>query len=100
MNRSGDSFASIVKGVAELSESVENISQAAHAQAQNLAQINSVVGDLDRSTQQNAAMAEQCTAAAANLTREADVLGTTAAHFDTKSSFYRGVQNSGHSIAA
>lgn len=102
VNRSGESFASIVKGVVELSESVENISQAAHAQAQNLAQINSVVGDLDRSTQQNAAMAEQCTAAAANLSREADVLGSSAAHFDTGSGAARGLQSPGHghSLAA
>lgn len=36
-----------------------------------------MVGELDRSTQQNAAMAEQCTAAATSLTREARLLNGT-----------------------
>lgn len=100
VNRSGASFSSIVKGVSELSASVENISQATHAQAQNLAQINSVVSNLDRSTQQNAAMAEQCTAAAASLSREADNLGMAAGHFDTGSSAKRGLQSPGFSAGA
>jgi len=40
-----------------------------------------VVGELDRSTQQNAAMAEQCTAAATSLTREAGLLNGALAQF-------------------
>ena len=40
------------------------------------------MGDLDRSTQQNAAMAEQCTAAATNLSRVSEKLAETVDYFD------------------
>jgi methyl-accepting chemotaxis protein len=83
VNRSGDSFKAIVEGVSELSVAIQAISESTNVQAESLAQINSVVSDLDRSTQQNAAMAEQCTAAASNLAREADKLGNTVGYFET-----------------
>ena len=62
VNRSGEAFAAITHDVKTLSGAIQTIAQSAAQQAENLSQINTVVGELDRSTQQNAAMAEQCTA--------------------------------------
>jgi methyl-accepting chemotaxis protein len=82
VKRSGEAFAAITQGVSELSEAIQSIADSTDVQAESLAQINSVVSDLDRSTQQNAAMAEQCTAAATSLAREADQLGLTVGKFE------------------
>lgn len=82
VNRSGEAFASITQGVVELASSIDAIAESTEVQAESLSQINKVVRDLDNSTQQNAAMAEQCTAAASSLAAEADRLGHAVAHFN------------------
>ena len=81
VGRSGDAFAAITRDIAALSSAIQTIADAAAMQAENLSQINTVMGELDRSTQQNAAMAEQCTAAATSLTREAGLLNGALARF-------------------
>ena len=85
VSRSGAAFAAITGRVVELSQAIETIADATDVQADSLAQINAAVGELDRSTQQNAAMAEPCTAAATSLAREADKLGEAFAAFRTPS---------------
>ncbi|MEQ8410855.1 MAG: methyl-accepting chemotaxis protein [Erythrobacter sp.] len=82
VKRSGEAFAAITQGVAELSDAMQEIAASTEVQAESLAQINTVVADLDQSTQRNAAMAEQCTAAAGSLAGEAEKLGLTVAQFD------------------
>jgi methyl-accepting chemotaxis protein len=57
------------------------MADAAASQAESLAQITTAVSELDRSTQHNAAMAEECTAAAGSLTREAGLLDQALARF-------------------
>ncbi|MEM7689766.1 MAG: globin-coupled sensor protein [Pseudomonadota bacterium] len=86
VKRSGDAFASITQGVSELGTSIRAIAESTEVQASSLAQITSTVRDLDTSTQQNAAMAEQCTAAAASLASEAEKLGQTVSHFQISGS--------------
>ena len=81
VGRSGEAFAAINRDIGTLSEAIQTIASAAAMQADNLSQINTVVGELDRSTQQNAAMAEECTAAATSLTREAEGLNSALAAF-------------------
>ena len=81
VNRSGNAFAAITRAVSLLTTAVESIAASTEAQSDSLAHINKVVGDIDRSTQQNAAMAEECTAAAATLAREADDLRRTVGSF-------------------
>jgi methyl-accepting chemotaxis protein len=51
------------------------------AQADAIGQVNSAVGSMDESTQQNAAMVEQTSAAARNLTTEIAALAENAARF-------------------
>jgi len=83
VSRSGAAFASIAKEVSELNSSIEMIANSAQSQAETLKQINLVVSELDGSTQQNAAMAEQCTAAAASLAAQASRLKQTVSRFET-----------------
>ena len=81
VRQSGEAFAAIDRDVQELSKAIEAIAQAAAQQAESLVQINSAVGELDRSTQQNAAMAEECTAASTSLAAEAQSLSEALSKF-------------------
>ncbi|MCB2073372.1 MAG: globin-coupled sensor protein [Novosphingobium sp.] len=71
VGETGSALASIADRVGTLRDAIDGIAQSAELQAANLGQINSAVGDMDRMTQQNAAMAEQCTAAARSLAEQA-----------------------------
>jgi methyl-accepting chemotaxis protein len=82
VNRTGAAFAAIIGDIDALSSAVQSIATSSSLQAQSLSQINGAVGDLDRSTQQNAAMAEQCTAAATSLAREASSIEAEVAYFN------------------
>lgn len=82
VSQSGNAFASITQAVAALTNAIEGIAASTEAQSESLSYINKVVGDIDRSTQQNAAMAEECTAAAASLAHEADTLANQVGSFE------------------
>ena len=82
VNRSGEAFAAINHDIDSLSGAIQAIASAANEQAENLSQISVVVGELDRSTQQNAAMSEQCTAAATSLAQEATSLNQSLGGFE------------------
>ncbi|MFM7403525.1 MAG: methyl-accepting chemotaxis protein [Erythrobacter sp.] len=88
VKRSGEAFAAINHGVIELAAAIETIADSTTEQSESFTQINAVVSDLDRTTQQNAAMAEQCNAAAGSLAREAEKLRGTVAGFETASPDY------------
>ncbi len=57
----------VVSEVEKVTELVLQINAATHEQSQGIAQVNEAVTQLDSVTQQNAALVEQSTAAAANL---------------------------------
>lgn len=82
VKQSGQAFDQIANSVGELTALIEAIANATDVQAEGLSQIETAVGDLDKSTQQNAAMAEQCTAAAGSLAQEADNLRATVSTFE------------------
>ena len=73
----------IVTRVGEVSALMQDIATSAESQASNLQQVNTAVGEMDRMTQQNAAMVEQSTAAARTLADEAAELTRLVAHFRT-----------------
>jgi len=73
----------IVTRVGEVSGLMQAIAHSAESQASNLQQVNTAVGEMDRMTQQNAAMVEQSTAAARSLADEAAELTRLVAHFRT-----------------
>lgn len=65
----------------EVNGEVAHIAAGAATQAASQSQINAAVGDMDRMTQQNAAMVEQATAAAQSLADEAGELAALVTQF-------------------
>jgi len=62
---------------------VDDITRATVEQASGIAQVNQSVAEMDRSTQQNAAMAEQATAATESLRQQAASLVDMLTRFRT-----------------
>ena len=73
----------IVTKVGEVNELVSSIAEAASAQAENLQHVNAAVIEMDRMTQQNAAMVEQSTAASRGLADEASGLLRLVSRFES-----------------
>src|SRR5690606_13459679 len=71
--------------VAEMDALAAEIASSAQEQATGLSQVNAAVNQMDQVTQQNAAMVEQTTAAAASLKTEADQLALLVGRFETGS---------------
>ncbi|WP_033924778.1 globin-coupled sensor protein [Sphingomonas sp. 35-24ZXX] len=74
VGQSGEALDSIVEKVAEIAGLASNIAELATIQSNSLQQVNTAVGEMDKMTQQNAAMVEESTAAARSLAGEADQL--------------------------
>ena len=74
VGRAGTVLQDIVTRINEMSGTMQQLAAAAVTQAETLDHVNAAVGDMDRMTQQNAAMAEQSNAASRTLAIEADSL--------------------------
>ena len=83
VGETGVALRSIVAKVNEIDGLVTEISASSQEQASGLAQINIAVNQMDQVTQQNAAMVEEATAAAAGLRTEAAELTRLVGHFRT-----------------
>lgn len=83
VGETGNLLEKIVTRVGDIAERIEDIAGSAERQSVNLQQVNVSVGDMDRMTQQNAAMVEQSTAAARSLAQEAQQLEELVAQFRT-----------------
>jgi methyl-accepting chemotaxis protein len=70
-NVSGGALERIASRVDQLADQIVEISASTREQSGSLVQINQAISDLDRVTQQNAAMVEQANAAAVSLSRDA-----------------------------
>ncbi|WP_363346890.1 methyl-accepting chemotaxis protein [Methylocystis echinoides] len=77
----GEALAGIVARVTEVDKLVGAIATSSEDQASSLNEINQAVTQMDQVTQQNAAMVEETTAAAANLKSESSQLATRVARF-------------------
>ena len=77
----GSTMQDIVASVQRVNDIISEISAAAAEQSSGLGQMNGAVADLDRMTQQNAALVEQSTAAAESLKHQASRLGELVATF-------------------
>ena len=66
-----DALSRFVVQVQEINSIIGGIAETAQDQTTGLTEVNTAVGDLDRATQQNAAMVEEATAATQSLSREA-----------------------------
>jgi methyl-accepting chemotaxis protein len=67
--------------IGEINGVIGEMASNAEMEAGNIRQVNSSIGDMDKMTQQNAAMVEQTTAAARNLSGEADRLASLLTRF-------------------
>jgi len=71
VHQSGDALRDIVTSVKKVSDIIGEITVASEEQATGIEQINTAVVQMDRGTQENAALVEEATAAAAALTEQA-----------------------------
>lgn len=67
VNQSGETFKEITDSVRKTAELIREISQASIEQAKGIDEINSAVSQMDDTTQQNAALVEENTAAARSM---------------------------------
>ncbi len=81
VRHTGDAFTSIGDHVARVTQLVEAIANSAKDQAVSLREVNVAVGQMDQSTQQNAAMVDETTSASHSLTDKANDLGRLVGKF-------------------
>ncbi len=81
VDTAGQTMAEIVASVRRVSQIVGEISTAATEQSSGIGQVNQSVTQLDKTTQQNAALVEQSAAAAASLQEQAQRLSDVVATF-------------------
>ncbi|WP_416357872.1 methyl-accepting chemotaxis protein [Aureimonas phyllosphaerae] len=83
VSASGKSLAEIISEVGDVSRVVSEIARRAQEQAVSLREVSTAADQMDKVTQQNAAMVEQATAAAQTLANETDELARLIAEFRT-----------------
>ncbi len=88
----GKALEAIVDRVASIDGLVSEIAQSAQEQSTGLGQVNTAVNQMDQVTQQNAAMVEEATAAAAQLKREAVELAQLVARFEVGAQSTRSIR--------
>ena len=96
VGETGHTLDRIGKRVGEINQIVVEIANSARDQAAGLDEVNTAVGQMDQVTQQNAAMAEETTAASHSLAKEAEKLATLLSQFKVD----RGMVGSDGQLAA
>lgn len=91
VGQAGDLLTMIAKQIGGVTVQVNDIAQMANTQATSLDQVNASVGEMDRMTQQNAAMVEETTAAARSLSNEAEQLQSMVGRFQTSQAAERSI---------
>lgn len=71
----------IVRQASDLSGMIGGLAEGSGRQADAIAQVNGVIADLDKATQQNAALVEETTAAATSLANESERLAQVVGRF-------------------
>ncbi|NSX54950.1 methyl-accepting chemotaxis protein [Parasulfitobacter algicola] len=82
VGKTGDALEAITTSVSETTEQVTEIATSAKKQATRIQEINTALADLDHVTQQNTAMFEETTAAAATLSQETNSLAQALSIFN------------------
>ena len=77
----GKTMTTVVTNAQQITTYLHEISDAAKQQAAGVDEVGRAIQDLDRHTQQNAALVEETTAAASALTEQADILQEEIANF-------------------
>lgn len=81
VGRTGVALEGIVVSVGDITQQMSEISASAEYQATSLSQVNFAIAEMDKMTQQNAAMVEETSAAARSLANEAVHLTSSVAQF-------------------
>ncbi|MBB3182849.1 methyl-accepting chemotaxis protein [Halomonas fontilapidosi] len=81
VRQAGDTLQTLVERVNRVAEVLGEISAATHEQSDGIGQVNLAVADLDRVTQQNAALVEESTVAAEQLKAQANRLAEAVGSF-------------------
>lgn len=74
VNETGKSLSEIVTGVKKVGDIVAEIAAASAEQSQGIEQVNQAVSQMDEITQQNAALAEQASAASVSMTEQSTTM--------------------------
>ena len=83
VNQSGETLRDIVTSVKKVSDIIGEITTASEEQASGIEQINTTITSMDRGTQENAALVEEATSAAAAMTEQAQGLVELVGYFRT-----------------
>jgi methyl-accepting chemotaxis protein len=70
----GTALEHIIEQIGRLRKTIDQIADSAEVQATDLGRVNEAIGEMERMTQQNAAMVEESTAAARSLSDQARTL--------------------------
>ena len=81
VSETGEAVSTIAAKVTEIRDAVREIATLTGAQSSGLQELNTAMDQMDRATQQNAAMVEESTAASHMLTDEATTLASAIARF-------------------
>ncbi|USI74725.1 methyl-accepting chemotaxis protein [Sphingomonas morindae] len=92
VTETGKALGRIVASVGEISGLMGQIATSAEVQSAGLTQVNTAVSEMDSMTQQNAAMAEEATAAARSLAGQADQLAVEVSRFKLDATAGRGTR--------
>ncbi|RZJ97436.1 MAG: methyl-accepting chemotaxis protein [Brevundimonas sp.] len=79
--RTGGALTALIGQVSKINQLAAEIAASANEQAVGLVEVNTAVNQMDQTTQQNAAMVEQTTAANQALSQEADTLASLIQRF-------------------
>ncbi len=82
-DKSGEMLNGIAGSIHQVAGMVEQIANASNEQSVGIGQVHKAIVDIDKVTQENAALVEETTAAAANLSTEANNLRNDMAFFKT-----------------
>lgn len=85
VNQSGETLAQIVDSVENVTRMMGEIASAAEEQTSGIGQVNSAITQMDEGTQQNAALVEEATAAAASMSDQAVELMNIVGFFGSSS---------------
>ena len=81
VNQTGKSLTDIVTGVKKVGDIVAEIAAASSQQSQGIEQVNQAVSQMDEITQQNAALAEQASAASVSMSDQSNQMSQLLAFF-------------------
>jgi methyl-accepting chemotaxis protein len=81
VDETGRALGRIVAQVSEITSVIAGIAASAQHQSNGLQEVNTAINEMDRMTQQNAAMVEQSTAASRTLAQEAEQLSRLTGRF-------------------